>query len=86
VPVPSAKPPLIENLEGTASKNTDKAGGKGDETVSMIRTGKRKPNGTLYGAGQVGLIGLATDAKTNDEKGGVIDLKNRPTSSGVHLQ
>ena len=54
--------------------------------MSMMRTNKRKPNGTLYGAGQVGLIGLATDAKTNDEKGGVIDLKNRPTSSGVHLQ
>ena len=70
MPVASAKPPLIENLEGTASKNTDKLGVKGDEALSMIRTGKRKPNGTLYGAGQVGLIGLATDAKTNDEKGG----------------
>lgn len=86
MPVASAKPPLIENLEGTASKNTDKLGAKGDETLSMMRTGKRKPNGTLYGAGQVGLIGLATDAKTNDEKGGLIDLKNRPTSSGIHLQ
>ncbi len=86
MPVASAKPPLIENLEGTASKNTDKLGVKGDEPLSMMRTGKRKPNGTLYGAGQVGLIGLATDAKTNDEKGGLIDLKNRPTSSGVHLQ
>ena len=86
MPVASAKPPLIENLEGTASKNTDKLGAKGDETASIIRTSKRKPNGTLYGAGQVGLIGLATDAKTNDEKGGLIDLKNRPTSSGVHLQ
>ena len=51
MPVASAKPPLIENLDGTASKNSDKLGGKADEGVSLMRTGKRKPNGTLYGAG-----------------------------------
>ncbi len=87
MPVASAKPPLLENLEGTASKNPDKLGGKVDDLVSMQRGGKRKPNGTLYGAGQPGLLGLASDSKNNDEKGGgLIDLKNRPTSSGVHLQ
>lgn len=88
MPVASAKPPLLENLEGTASKNlTDKFGGKVDDLVSMQRAGKRKPNGTLYGAGQPGLLGLASDSKNNDEKGGgLIDLKNRPISSGVHLQ
>lgn len=84
MPLASAKPPLTDTLEGTASKNIDKLGK--EDILSQQKAGKRKPNGTLYGLGNVGLLGQASDSKNAEEKGGaVIDLKNRPTSSGVHL-
>ncbi len=55
VPLASAKPPLTENTEGTATKNVDKLGK--EDILSQQKPGKRKLNGTLYGVGQVGLLG-----------------------------